>query len=116
MDAIDLFAEQEAAERDARREHILLHSWRTWGWNGPTVGGLCEVGMPIVATPDGPSLYCYMEQARLLEQRADGMWLAVIEMGNVRGEPWFKDGRHVLLRRDEIAPPRQWIREMRAAA
>jgi len=105
----DLFAAQESAAREARREAILLHSWHAWGWSGPEVGGLCEIDLPIVDTPEGGSLYCYTEQARLIEQRPDGRWLAVIEMG----DGWHKDGRQVLLERDRIGPPRKFIRSLR---
>ena len=107
----DLFAAQEAADRAARQEANLLHSWKTWGWHGPKAGELCDVDLPIVDTPDGGSLYCYTEQARLIEQQPDGLWLAVIEMP---GE-WFKNGRQVLLDRYWIGPPRRLIRAMRDA-
>lgn len=108
----DLFAPQEAVDRDARREAILLSSWATWGWPGPMAGELCDVDLPIVDTPDGGSLYCYAEQARLIEQQADGRWLAEIEMP---GE-WFKNGRRVLLDRQWIGPPRRVIGPLRRAA
>ena len=112
--ADDLFTAQESAERDARREANLLHSWAAWGWHGPVAGELCDIDIPIVDTPDGRSLYCYTEQARLIEQQPDGLWLAVIEMP---GE-WFKNGRQVLLERYWIGPPRRVLiaeREARRA-
>ena len=106
---MDLFSEQEAAERADRQEAILLRSWETWGWDGPSAGGMCEVGMPIVRTPDGRGLYCYMELARLIEQQEDGRWLAEIAMP----EPWHKNGRRILMDRHDIAPPRRLICEAR---
>lgn len=112
----DLFTTQQEAERATRREQILQHSWAVWGWPGPTVGGLCEIGQPIVETPEGGTLYCSGEQARLVEQISDGLWLARIEMGEVHGKTWFKDGREVILDRDSIGPPRRQIRAARAGA
>ena len=109
--ADDLFAAQESAERDARREANLLHSWAMWGWQGPQAGELCDIDIPIPDTPEGGGLYCYTEQARLIEQQPDGLWLAVIEMP---GE-WFKNGRQVLLERQWIGPPRRLIGAMRDA-
>jgi hypothetical protein len=106
---VDLFTQQEEAERAARQEAILRHSWDTWGWDGPSVGGMCEVGMPIVRTPDGGGLYCYMELARLIEQQEDGRWLAEIAMP----EPWHKNGRRILMDRHDIAPPRRLIHAAR---
>src|SRR5690606_32809553 len=70
--ADDLFAAQESAERDARREANLLHSWAMWGWQGPQAGELCDIDIPIPDTPEGGGLYCYTEQARLIEQQPDG--------------------------------------------
>lgn len=107
----DLFAAQEASDRAARQEAILQHSWRMWGWTGPQAGGLCDIDIPIPDTPEGGGLYCYTEQARLIEQQADGLWLAVIEMP---GE-WFKNGRQVLLDRQWIGPPRRVLRAEREA-
>lgn len=111
----DLFAAQESEARAAMQEAILLHSWAVWGWAGPTVGGLCDIDIPIPDTPEGGGLYCYTEQARLIEQQADGRWLAEIEMPG----DWFKNGRQVLLERYWIGPPRRVInaeREAREAA
>lgn len=107
----DLFAAQEAAERAARQESNLLHSWAVWGWSGPTVGGLCDIDLCCPDTPDGSPICCYTEQARLIEQQADGRWLAVIEMPG----DWYKNGRRVLLERYWIGPPRRVIRAEREA-
>jgi len=57
-------------------------------------------------------LYCYTEECRLIEQRADGKWLAVIEMGEVHGKPWHKDGTRLLLGERDIWPP---VRRLKAA-
>ena len=108
----DLFAALEQADADARREEILRYSWAIWGWDGPSVGGLCEIDIPTVDTVEGSKLYCYTEQARLIEQRDDGMWLAEIEMP---GE-WCKNGRRVLLERQWIGPPRRAIRKAEACS
>lgn len=61
----DLFAELERANADARREEMLRYSWEVWGWGGPSVGGLCDIDLPVVETVEGSPLYCYAEQARL---------------------------------------------------
>jgi hypothetical protein len=108
----DLFAPQEAVDLAIRREAILRFSWDTWGWPGPMAGELCEIDLPVVNTPEGGSLYCYTEQARLIEQQPDGLWLAEIEMPG----DWFKNGRRVLLERRWIGPPRRVIRANREAA
>lgn len=112
MDAIDLFAEQESADRAARQEANLQSSWQTWGWPGPMAGELCEIDIPCPDTPEGAPLYCYCEQARLVEQQADGRWLAEIEMPG----DWCKNGRRVLLDRYWIGPPRRLIRGLKATA
>ena len=109
MKPVDLFTPQEVAALAERREAIVRHLWDTWGWPGPSAGALCEVDIPIPDTPEGPGLYCYGEQARLIELQPGGMWLAEIAMG----DGWFKDGRRVLLERHYIGPPR---RALRAAA
>lgn len=88
-------------------EEIARHrrSWESpWGWT-PEVGGFCSVhGLTaVLETPrlmkdedDGhewhlKELYCYTETCRLLEERPDGSWLAVIEMGE---HDWFGNGVH----------------------
>jgi hypothetical protein len=109
---MDLFTHQENAQRAERQEAILRHSWETWGWAGPTSGGMCEVDLPIVDTPDGAPLYCYTELARLIELQDDGRWLAEIAMP----EPWRKNGRRVLLERHWIGAPRRLIRAARVVA
>lgn len=112
MRAVDLFARLEAEERESRREAIIQSGWATWGWPGPAEGALCEIDLPCPATPDGAPLYCYTEQARLIELQPDGRWLAEIAMPG----DWYKNGRRVLLDRDYIGPPRRLIRALREAA
>lgn len=106
-----LFDAQEAAEREARQEAMLQSSWRIWGWGGPTVGGMCEIDECCPETVDGSRLYAYTELARLIEQRADGKWIAEIAMPG----DWGKNGRRVVLDRQWIGPPRSLIRAARAA-
>ncbi len=108
----DLFAELERANAAARREEMLRCSWEAWGWDGPSVGGLCDIDAVIANTVDGSPLYCYMEQARLIEQREDGVWVAEIAMPG----DWYKNGCRVLLERQRIGPPRRAIREAKASA
>ena len=106
MNQPGLFETLDEADRARRREEILLFSWATWGWEGPTVGGACEIDIPVAETEEGGSLYCYCERARLIEQRPDGRWLAAIEMPG----DWCKNGRRVLLERYYIGPPRSELR------
>jgi len=88
--------------------------WKAcWDWDGPVAGGFCEVDCCIADLADGSgSLYCYMEQCRVLEERTDGRYLVEIAMGTVHGKPWGKDGTKLILSIDEIwAPTRQLRRE-----
>lgn len=105
-----LFDAQDSANVAERREANLQHLWSVFGWRGPEVGGMCEIDIPIPDTPDGSSLYCYMEQARLIEQQPDGLWLAEIAMPG----DWLKNGRRGLLDRHYIGPPRKLIRQARS--
>lgn len=109
MQTGDLFAVQDAASREDRRESIRQCLWDTFGWPGPAVGRMCEIDIPIPPTPEGGSLYCYMETARLIELKADGRWLAEIEMPG----DWYKNGRRVLLDRDYIGPDRRQFKHRR---
>ena len=108
----DLFAGQEAVQRAARQEEILLSSWHVWGWRGPVVGGMCEIDECVPETIDGGRIYAYTELARLIEHCDDGKWIAEIAMP----EPWGKNGRRVLLAREWVGPPRRLIIAARAAA
>jgi hypothetical protein len=56
-----------------------------------------------------------MEQCRLLEQRPDGSWLAMIEMGEVHGRPWHKDGKRLILEDADIWPPTRELWKRRRA-
>lgn len=114
--------EQEAraaARLDTAHRHFVRHCesrricWPEW--EGPTVGGLCEVANCIAQKEDGSSLYAYMEQCRLIERRPDGTWLAVIEMGEVWGKPWSKDGTRLVLEETDIWPPTKRLWEARRA-
>lgn len=109
MNQSGLFDTIDEARLAKRREQITLASWAAWGWRGPSAGGKCEIDIPVADTEDGGCLYCYCEQARLIELRKDGKWLAEIEMP---GE-WTKNGRRVVLDRHWIAPPRREIRTKR---
>ena len=107
-----LFDANEDAKRAMRREEILLSSWDTWGWAGPSEGGECEIDTPIVPTEEGGMLYCYCERARLVAQRPDGKWIAIIDMPG----DWHKNGRRLVLDRYDIGPPRRDIRAERMTA
>ena len=124
MQTGDLFAVQdvmraadEKAQRFAKAEASHRESWRLcWGWGGPIAGELCEVNRCVVQREAGGTVYAYMEQCRLIEQRPNGQWLAVIEMGEVWGKPWWKDGARLLLGVLDIWPPTKWIRQQRDEA
>jgi hypothetical protein len=104
-------------DQAAELEHVRRHreAWRyCWPeWGGPRVGELVEVAECIAKQEDGTPLYAYMESCRLLEERPDGSWLAVIEMGEVHGEPWLKDGTRLLLAVTDIWPPTRQLWEAR---
>ena len=82
-----------------------------WGWDGPEVGGLCEVNSICARLADGSgSIYCYTEQCRILEALSNDEWLVEIAMGEVHGAPWAKDGTRLILAKDEIWPPTRELR------
>ena len=117
VDQPGLFDAIEADEADRRRLEAHRQQLRAcWPeWEGPRVGGLCEVAQPVVRTEDGQTTYAYSEQCRLIERRPDGTWLAVIEMGEVHGKPWWKDGTRLILEEVEIWAPVQQLRAARDA-
>jgi hypothetical protein len=111
---LSLFSQLDIDEQLA--EHRA--SWRyCWDWDGPTVGGFCQVNQCIAKLYEpihDPkhrdvqfTIYAYMERCRLLKQLESGEWLAVIEMGIVHGKPWHKDGTLVVLDDLNIWPPVQ---------
>lgn len=103
---LELFAPPQPSRRDF---------WRIcWDWDGPEVGGFCEVGSICGELADGSgTLYCYMEQCRVLEALPDGRWLVEIAMGEVWGKPWSKDGTRLVLAEDEIWAPTRMLRKER---
>lgn len=105
----DLFAAIEAAE--AERQRIEQHRRQLqscWPeWPGPEVGGLCSVNSTVVQQEDGESIYAYKATCRLLEQRPDGTWLAVIE-----GESRWRDEVRLILAETDIWAP---VRQLQAA-
>lgn len=113
---LDLFA-PEPPPPPVRRtpEEEQRHSWAVcWPeWEGPRVGGYCEVDEICATKEEGGQIYCYTELCRLLEERPDGSWLAVIEMGEVHGKPWDKDGTRLILPITNIWPPVRILREFR---
>lgn len=108
---LDQWEQQTAANAAERRrmERIEAHRqsrracWPEWA--GPAAGELCDVAGCTVRKEDGTTIYAYTEQCRLLEQRPDGSWLAVIEMGTVHGKPWPGDGTRLILEDTNIWPP-----------
>jgi len=57
---------------------------------------------------NGSQFYCYMETIRLVEEREDGRWIGVIDMGLVHGTPWSKDGTRLVLTVDGMEPANKW--------
>lgn len=108
--------EQAKKKREAIEQH--KHLWRIcWDWDGPEVGGYCEVHN-ITAQLETPaedgrtSIYAYMERCRILEQLDDDHWLCVIDMGIVHGKPWPDDGTRVILDTLNIWPSTRDLRGM----
>jgi hypothetical protein len=120
METLDLFVADaivrrgEAAEA---REASHRRSWKVcWGWDGPVAGETASISSVFAQCVDGRTIYAYTEKVRLVEQQADGRWLAVINMGEVRGKAWWKDGTQVLLGILDIWPPVDDLRAARGAA
>ncbi len=109
---------QEAEAKRVARIALHIETRRIcWPeWPGPAVGELCEVSECVVKREDGGVIYAYMEQVRLLEHRSDGRWLGVIEMGEVWGKPWPKDGTRLLLDETDVWPPTRLLWKARRAA
>ena len=111
MDRHNTRLKKEAAEEFQRG------AWRNcWGWEGPKAGEHCEIDSCVVPTETGGTVYAYMEQVRLIEERADGTWLAEIDMGvkrwwgNKQPFRWPKDGTRVVLGIRDIWPPTRILR------
>jgi hypothetical protein len=99
---LDLFT-KEITRSSVDAAHI--ESWETcWGWDGPKVNGFCEVNTPIVEKADGGKIYCYMERCRLIDIRDDGKWLTEIEMPEINGKHWSKNGTKLILGITDIWP------------
>jgi hypothetical protein len=99
------------AEYKAQQEAKQRESWKScWDWGGPVVGGYCTIQTCRTTLEAGGVTGAYTELCRLLEERPDGSWLAVIEMGEFewcggkRG-PWHKDGTRVILGITDIWAP-----------
>jgi hypothetical protein len=91
-DQLDLFQELSIATEDRK-------AWMP--------GDLCDfTGNIFIDLESGGGMYAYDERCRLIEKRADGKWLAVIEMGMVWGHPWAKDGTKVILDEEDISEAR----------
>ena len=75
-----MFADQERADRIRRHNASKRESWMVcWGWPGPEIGELGQVGQCVVKREDGESIYAYCELVRFIERRPDGKWLAEID-------------------------------------
>ena len=115
MDRHNTRIKKEAAEEFQRS------AWRNcWGWEGPKAGEYCEIDSCVVPTEHGGTVYAYMEQVRLIDERADGTWLAEIEMGvanwwdSKTPFKWPHDGTRVILRICDIWPHVRELRKKRA--
>jgi hypothetical protein len=99
-----------------RQQFTMRDRWRyCWNWDGPEVGGYCEVGQICAELESSPgqTVYCYMEQCKIIGLRNDGRWLVEIDMGLVHGNPWPKDGTRLVLSEDEIWAPTRKLRAQR---
>lgn len=108
-------AVNDQLELFAPRRYTIEEQWRAcWGWDGPEVGGFCEVDAIAPQRADGAgSLYCYMEQCRVLEVLPGGRYIVEIAMGEVWGKPWPKDGTRLILEKNEVWAPTRAIRKAR---
>lgn len=90
--------------------------WRIcWGWDGPEVGGYCEVNEITAERADGSGdVYCYGELCRILEALPGGRWLVEIAMGEFHGKPWAKDGMRLILPKSNIWPPVRMLQDASA--
>jgi len=110
--------DKETAEsRKAEAEKHQKHLWKAcWDWDGPEAGKHCDIDSCVVRKENGETVYAYMEQAKLIEERPDGTWLAVIDMGvdNWWGSEnpftWPHDGTRVILEIGDIWPPTRILR------
>ena len=112
---------ETAARRKAEAEEHQKELWRLcWDWDGPKAGEHCEIDTRVVSKEDGGTVYVYMEQAKLIEERPDGTWLAEIDMGvanwwdSKTPFKWPHDGTRVILRICDIWPPVRELRKKRA--
>lgn len=118
---LSLFQEADGfpvAGRDGKTwEQRHTESWRVcWPeWPGPLAGGFCEANQCVVDREDGGRIYAYSELCRLLERLPDGKWLAVIEMPEIGGKPWPKNGTRLLLAVTDIWPPTRLLWPARRA-
>jgi hypothetical protein len=94
----DLFAEVEAEDRATKR---IALNWRD---RRPAVGDYVNTNGICGTLEDGSTLYCYTERVRLVEQRHDGKWIGVIDMGLVWGKPWCKDGTRLVMGLEDMQP------------
>jgi hypothetical protein len=101
---LDLFADIEA---DERRDETIRSNWRG---RVPAIGDYVNTVGICGTLEDGTSIYCYMERIRLVELRADGKWVGVIDMGLVHGQPWGKDGTRIVMGLEDMRPDYRRVR------
>lgn len=60
-------------------ENKHIQNWENLGWEGPQIGKHCSISTPILSTPKGNKLYCYMETVKLIEKTKNGSWIGKID-------------------------------------
>jgi len=84
-----------------RERHPIEYWWKVcWNWDGPEVGGYCQVNRITAERADGAGdIYAYMLRCRILEQLPDGRYLVEVDTPRIT---WMA-GR-LILDRDNIWP------------
>jgi hypothetical protein len=105
LDAMD--ADRAACARK-RRGQVQIEKWQMcWGWEGPKVGGFCQVDTCSVPMAGGGETYAYGDRCVLLEELPDGRWLAEIRawVRSPDQKPYWKNGTRLILGIEDIWPP-----------
>lgn len=105
---LGLFDKIEAASRDEEHMARMRRCWPEW--DGPREGLHCQVGQICAEhEADGVVGYHYTERCRLLHQREDGCWIAVIDhaQDTLESAPWMaaSNGVRLVLPLSSIWPP-----------
>jgi hypothetical protein len=84
-----------------------------WGWEGPEIGGYCEVNNLLAKEESGNVAYHYCETCKILDRLSDGNYLVIIAEEAVTGRPFINDGTKLILPKENIWPPVKVLSEIR---